>query len=85
VLVRRAEKEVKTASGIILPDTQKIPSQGEVIAVGPGMRDVSGNLHEPTLKAGDTVLLPDYGGTKIELDDVEMYLFREDDVLGKLS
>lgn len=47
------------------------------------MRDVSGNLHTPNLKSGDTVLLPEYGGSKVKIDNEELYLFREDDILGK--
>lgn len=47
------------------------------------MRDVSGNLHASTLKAGDKVLLPEYGGTKVNINDEELFLFREDDILGK--
>lgn len=86
VLVRRAAKEVQTAGGIYLPsDKVKNPNEGEIIAVGPGMRDVSGNLHSPTLKTGDKVLLPEYGGTKVNIDDEELYLFREDDILGKFD
>mmetsp|Transcript_26892 Transcript_26892/g.58804 ORF Transcript_26892/g.58804 Transcript_26892/m.58804 type:complete len:105 (-) Transcript_26892:207-521(-) len=86
ILVRRAAKEVQTAGGIYLPsDKTKSPNEGEVVAVGPGIRDVSGNLHTPTLKAGDSVLLPEYGGSKIEVDGDEMYLYREDDILGKFS
>ena len=81
VLVKRAPKEVKTASGIYLPDA-KNPNEGEVVEVGPGERDVSGILHAPTLKAGDTVLLPEYGGTKV---DDELVLFRESDILGKFE
>lgn len=56
-----------------------------MIAVGPGMRDVSGTLHEPTLKKGDSVLLPEYGGTKVKISEDEMFLFREDDILGKFE
>mmetsp|Transcript_40698 Transcript_40698/g.49541 ORF Transcript_40698/g.49541 Transcript_40698/m.49541 type:complete len:104 (-) Transcript_40698:309-620(-) len=86
ILVRRGAKEVQTAGGIYLPtDKTKVPNEGEVIAVGPGMRDVSGNLHSPTLKTGDKVLLPEYGGTKVTIDDDEMFLFREDDILGKFD
>ena len=86
VLVRRAAKEVQTAGGIYLPtDTTKEPNSGEVVSVGPGMRDISGGLHPPTLKAGDSVLLPEYGGTKIEVNDEEMFLFRADDILGKFE
>ncbi len=86
VLVRRAAKEVQTAGGIYLPtDKTKAPNSGEVVSVGPGMRDVSGNLHSPTLKSGDSVLLPEYGGTKVEINGEELFLFREDDILGKFE
>mmetsp|Transcript_29132 Transcript_29132/g.44466 ORF Transcript_29132/g.44466 Transcript_29132/m.44466 type:complete len:104 (-) Transcript_29132:318-629(-) len=84
VLVRRAAKEAQTAGGIYIPtDNVKSPNEGEVVAVGPGMRDVSGNLHTPNLKSGDSVLLPEYGGSMVKVDNEELYLFREDDILGK--
>ena len=62
-----------------------------MIAVGPGHTDVTGTLHPTTLKAGDTVLLPEYGGTKVDLDGSssevggETFLFRESDILGKFE
>lgn len=55
------------------------------MAVGPGLRDVSGTLHAPTLKAGDSVLLPKYGGMEVEIEEEKLSLFREEDILGKLS
>ena len=86
ILIRKAVKETKTAGGILLPtDNAKESNQGTVVAVGPGLRDVSGVLHAPTLKAGDTVLLPQYGGTEIEIGDEKLNLFREDDILGKFE
>jgi chaperonin GroES len=86
ILIRKAVKESKTAGGIILPtDKEKDSNEGTVVAVGPGLRDVSGNLHAPTLKAGDTVLLPKYGGTEIEIGDEKLSLFREEDILGKFD
>lgn len=87
VLVRRAAKETQTASGIILPtDSTKDPNEGEVIAVGPGILDVTGILHANTLNNGDKVLLPEYGGTKVVIDkDDELFLFRESDILGKFE
>jgi chaperonin GroES len=86
ILVRRAAKEVQTAGGLYLPtDKVKNPNEAEVIAVGPGMRDVTGNQHAPTLKVGDKVLLPEYGGTSVKIDDDEYFLFREDDILGKFE
>jgi chaperonin GroES len=86
-LIRRAAKETQTAGGIYLPtgDQGKAPNEGEVVATGPGIRDVSGVLHPPTLAKGDAVMLPEYGGMKIEIDKEELYLFREDDILGKFE
>lgn len=95
VLVRRLPKQAQTASGIYLPDSAsgKDPNEGKVVAVGPGERDMSGNLHPITnLKVDDSVLLPEYGGTKVKLDDNtdeeaagELVLFRESDILGKFE
>jgi len=86
ILVRRAAKEAQTAGGIYIPTaTVKTANEGEVVAVGPGMRDVNGNLHPPTLKAGDKVLLGEYGGITIKMDGDELFLFREDDILGKFD
>lgn len=55
----------------------------QVVAVGPGGRDRNGELITPAVKAGDRVLLPEYGGHEITLGDDKMYLFRHDDILGK--
>jgi chaperonin GroES len=86
ILIRKAVAETQTAGGILLPTANaKDKDEGTVIAVGPGLRDVSGVLHAPTVKAGDTVLLPKYGGTEIEIGDEKMSLFREDDILGKFE
>lgn len=86
VLVKRAPKEVQTASGIYLPsDSGKDPNEGQVVAVGPGEKDVTGQLHPTTLEVGNTVLLPEYGGTKVKIEDDELFLFRESDILGKFE
>eukprot|EP00545_Synedropsis_sp_CCMP1620_P012833 CAMPEP_0119029816 /NCGR_PEP_ID=MMETSP1176-20130426/40712_1 /TAXON_ID=265551 /ORGANISM="Synedropsis recta cf, Strain CCMP1620" /LENGTH=161 /DNA_ID=CAMNT_0006986171 /DNA_START=279 /DNA_END=765 /DNA_ORIENTATION=+ len=86
VLVRRAAKEVVTAGGILIPaDKTKDPNEGEVVAVGPGQVDVTGNLHAVSVSVGDTVLLPEYGGITIKIADDEMFLFRESDILGKFE
>ena len=91
VLVQRAPKVAQTSAGLYLPqDTTKAPNEGKVIAVGPGNMDVTGTLHPCTLTAGDTVLLPEYGGTKVDSGDSseaegEMFLFRESDILGKFE
>ncbi len=85
VLVKRAPKEVQTAAGIFLPSGTKDPNEGEVMAVGPGERDVTGMLHATTLALGDKVLLPEYGGTKVVMGDDEVFMFRESDILGKFE
>jgi chaperonin GroES len=85
-LVRRAAKEVQTSGGIFLPtDKTKDPNEGTVVAAGPGERDVTGTLHKTNLVAGDVVLLPEYGGTKIKLGEEDLFLFRESDILGKFE
>ena len=71
---------------MLLPtNAGKDPNEGTVVAVGPGIRDVSGVLHAPTVKAGDKVLLLQYGGMEIEIEDEKLSLFREDDILGKFE
>ena len=89
VLIRRGAKETTTAGGIILPtNSASKNNEGEVVSVGPGQVDVSGNLHKIELQTGDKVLLPEYGGTPVTgvgNDDEELVLFRADDILGKFS
>ncbi len=86
ILVRKSVKETVTAGGILLPsDNVKDPNEGTVVAVGPGLRDVSGALHAVNLKAGDAVLLPKYGGTEVEIGDEKLSLYREEDILGKFE
>lgn len=87
-MVKRAPKEVQTASGIYLPtDKTKDPNEGTVLAVGPGEKDVTGQMHATTLAVGDKVLLPEYGGMKVKLSDEqgEVFLFRESEILGKFD
>jgi len=72
VVVRRIEEEEKTAGGIIIPDTAKEkPMQGEVIAVGPGLRDERGKLVPLDVKVGDRVLFGKWSGTEVKIDDIE--------------
>jgi len=68
VAVKRIDAEAKSAGGIIIPDTAKEkPSQGEVIAVGPGGRDEAGKLIPIDLKVGDRVLFGKWSGTEVEI------------------
>ncbi len=54
-----------------------------VIAVGPGNRNDKGEYNGVSVKPGDQVLLPEYGGTKVEIENKEYFLFRDSDILGK--
>ncbi len=86
ILVRRIEAEQKTAGGIIIPDTAKEkPSEGEVIAVGPGARDDSGKLIPLDVKVGDRILFGKWSGTEVKIDGVDYLIMKESDVLGVIE
>jgi chaperonin GroES len=86
VVVKRIEADEKSKGGIIIPDTAKEkPSQGEVIAVGPGGRDDSGKLIKPEVKSGDRVLFGKWSGTEVKLDGEELLIMKESDIMGVLA
>jgi len=86
VLVRRVEEENKTAGGIIIPDTaQEKPSQGEVVAVGPGARNEDGKRQDMDVKEGDLILFGKWSGTEVKLDGEELLIMKESDIMGVLS
>ncbi len=86
VVVRRVEEDTKTAGGIIIPDTAKEkPSQGQVIAVGPGARDEAGKLVPLEVKAGDKVLFGKWSGTEVKIDGQDLLIMKESDILGVLE
>jgi chaperonin GroES len=86
IVVRRVEADEKTPGGIIVPDTAKEkPQQGEVLAVGPGARDESGQLRPLDVKAGDRILFGKWSGTEIRLDGEDLLIMKEDDVMGVLE
>ena len=75
VVVKRIDAEEKTKGGIIIPDSAKEkPSQGEVVAVGPGGRDETGKLTPGDIKVGDKVLFGKWSGTEIKLDGQELLI-----------
>lgn len=78
VLIEPSPVEMKTASGIIIPDSAKEkPLEGNIVAVG------NGKVDEPmTLKVGDKVLYGQYSGTEIRIDGVAYLIMREADVYG---
>ena len=79
------EEDMKTPSGIYIPDTAKEkPQEGEVVAVGPGKTNDGGKLISMTLKKGDKVLYGKYSGTEVSIDGVDLLIMRESDVLAKI-
>jgi chaperonin GroES len=80
VLVEPVAADLKTASGIIIPDTAKEkPQKGQVVAVG------TGKVDEPmTVKIGDTVLYGKYAGTEINVEGKDYLIMRESDILAIL-
>ncbi|WGF86322.1 co-chaperone GroES [Marinivivus vitaminiproducens] len=83
VAVKRLEEETRTAGGVIIPDTAKEkPSQGEVVAVGPGARDEDGKRIEPDVKVGDVVLFGKWSGTEVKIDGQELLIMKEADIMG---
>ena len=86
VVVKRIDAEEKTAGGIIIPDTAKEkPSQGEVIAVGPGGRDESGKLIPIDIQVGDRVLFGKWSGTEVKIDGQDLLIMKESDIMGVLT
>jgi chaperonin GroES len=86
VLVRRVEPEAKTAGGIFIPDTaQEKPTEGEVVAVGPGMRDEEGKVQPLEVKSGDRVLFGKWSGTEVKLDGEDLMIMKEADIMGVLD
>ncbi|CAO2832652.1 unnamed protein product [Amaranthus hypochondriacus] len=84
ILIEKITAPAKTTTGILLPESSNKLNSGKVIAVGPGSRSDDGKLIPVSLKEGDTVLLPEYGGSEIKLKDKTYHLYREDDILGTL-
>ena len=87
IVVRTAEAEEKTASGLVIPDTAKEkPQQGEVLAVGPGRRsDQTGEIIPLDIAVGDTVVYSKYGGTEITVEGSDYLILNARDVLAKVG
>src|SRR5690348_4418113 len=86
VLLRRVNPETKTPGGIFIPDTaQEKPAEGEIVAVGPGVRDEQGKLHPLDVRSGDRVLFGKWAGTEVKLDGEDLMMMKESDILGVLD
>lgn len=83
VIVRRKEEETTTASGIVLPGsaTEK-PTQGEVVAVGTGRIQASGEVSALAVSVGETVLFGQYSGQTIKVDGEELLIMKEEEIYG---
>src|SRR5262245_38455639 len=86
VVVKRVQEDVKTAGGIIIPDTaQEKPQEGEVVAVGPGARDEKGERIAPEVKVGDRILFGKWSGTEVKVDGQDLLIMKESDIMGVLE
>jgi len=86
VVVRRLEEEAKTAGGIVLPDSAaEKPSQGEVLAVGPGKTLDNGEVRTLDVKVGDKVVFGQYGGSTVKVDGDELLILSEGEIFGVLE
>ncbi len=83
LLVKRVEKEQRSAGGIIIPDTAKEkPQEAKVVAVGNGKVLDSGERRPLDISVGDTILFSKYAGTEVKIEGEEHLILREDDVIG---
>jgi chaperonin GroES len=86
VVVERVDADAKSAGGILIPDSaQEKPSQGKIVAVGPGGRDEAGKLIPIDLKKGDRVLFGKWSGTEVKIDGEDLLIMKESDIMGVLE
>ena len=85
IVVKVKEKDMTTASGIVLPDTAKEkPQEGEVVAVGTGKMLECGKVAPMEVKKGDKVLFAKYSGNEVKVDDEDYLIIRQSDILAVL-
>ena len=86
VVVRRVDAELKTAGGIIIPDTaQEKPQQGEVVGVGPGARGDDNELVPLDVKVGVRILFGKWSGTEVKIDGEDLLIMKESDIMGVIT
>ena len=87
VLIKRLDSdEEQVRGGIIIPDTAKEkPQEAEVVAVGPGKIQDSGERQAMDVKAGDRILIGKYSGSDIKIDDQDYVILREDEILAVVA
>ena len=85
VVIKVSEGDMKTASGIVLPDTAKEkPQEGEVVAVGTGKMLDNGTRAQMEVKTGDKVIFSKYSGSEVKVDEQTYLIVRESDILAVL-
>jgi chaperonin GroES len=83
IVIRLIEAETQTKSGIFIPDAAvEKPSQGDVVAAGPGRTTEYGVLVSNQVKAGDRVLFGKHAAIPVKIDGEELHILREDDVMA---
>ncbi|WP_029353410.1 co-chaperone GroES [Bosea sp. 117] len=83
VVIRRSEGNPVSKGGIIIPDTAKEkPQQGEVVALGPGLRDGAGKLVPLDVRTGDLILFGKWSGTEVKIDGEDLPIMKEADILS---
>ena len=86
VLVKRIASTEKTTGGLIIPESAKEkPAEGEIISVGEGARQDSGELIAPSVKVGDRILFGKGSGTEVSLDGQDLLIMKESDILGIIA
>jgi len=87
VLVQRLAPETRTKGGILIPEKAQAKGlEATVVAVGPGFRNLESGHHIPMeVRVGDKVLLPEFGGNKLEMDGNEFHMYREADIVAKIN
>ena len=86
VVIRRIDPVEKSAGGIFIPDTaREKPTEGEVVAVGPGVRGDDGEIQALDVKAGDRVLFGKWSGTEVKLDGEDLIIMQESDIMGTIA
>jgi chaperonin GroES len=86
IVVRRLEEATTTPGGIVVPDSAvEKPSQGEVLAVGPGKTLDTGDVRTCDVSAGDKVIFGQYSGSTVSIDDEELLVLSESEIFGVLE
>lgn len=85
-LIKKIVPKPVTQGGIILSEksAERDARFGQVVAVGPGERDDKGGIISPSVKIGDFVLLPEYQGSRVNMEDAEheYLIYKDTELLG---